>query len=546
MSLTKIYRSITYAEWKFVTAVFLTALIVLNIPYLYGWLAAPSGYVYNGINLLSSSDSPVYNSYITQAAQGNLIPINLFTLESQSHGVFHPVWATLGLASKVFGLSSLLTFQLARNVFSIFLIFGAYFFVSYFFEIVWQRKLSLLALVFSSGLGAWLVVPLLFFSNRSAISAPIDLWVPEANVFLSLYRMPHFIISWCLLMLVTLLTLLAIENQNFKYAVGGGIAALIWFSFHPYYVFYAFGIFAFYLFILFAVRHEINWKNVLMILIVFLISSPVLIYHGWLILTDSAISSRAMQNVTLTPGLIWVMTGYGLLFIMAILAIYQAVNSGKIKQNSKLLFLCSWFMANLLLVYMPIPWQRRMLQGWQLPMVLLSIWYIAWLLSRGGKTATWLRYRPMMVLISILFLFLTSAYVLTRDTFYYYSQTRSDLFYVALDDLAAMDYLSHLPQYQNVMASWLSGIMIPGYSGQKVFAGHGHETLNPLAKLKRTEWFYKSNSEDIAKQEFLSDNDINIIFFGEKEAQAGNFQPGTKPYLKLIYSSGQSALYQVL
>src|SRR6185295_7920784 len=141
--------------------------------------------------------------------------------------------------AKAFNLSASVAFHLTR-ILLIPIFFGvAYTYLAYLFNDVWRRKVALLFLSCSSGLGLIFIYHLALYPQNYAngvFNWPMDLWVPDINTFLTLFTSPHFIAASILVLAIFLLISLFVENNKYSYAVWAGIFGLALFSFHPFQV----------------------------------------------------------------------------------------------------------------------------------------------------------------------------------------------------------------------------------------------------------------------------------------------------------------------
>src|SRR4030043_189845 len=224
MTLKELVNSISKKEWRFVILLSIVLILITTLPYIYAAINAPSGYFWNGIHAITPGDSAVYFSYINQIKAGNWLLQDNFTSEPQTGGLFNLFWLTIGLLAKIFSLSPIWAFQLARSILIPFLVIALYLLASYFLENISQRKATMIFLCFSSGIGAYFVgifdklFP--YDPNSFVYKWLMDIWIPDSNIFLSIYQSPHFVFSLALMVCFFLLMILALKNNNFKYSLG--------------------------------------------------------------------------------------------------------------------------------------------------------------------------------------------------------------------------------------------------------------------------------------------------------------------------------------
>ncbi len=86
---------------------------------------------------------------------------------------------------------------------------------------------------------------------------------------------------------------------------------------------------------------------------------------------------------------------------------------------------------------------------------------------------------------------------------------------------------------------------LPAITGDKVYIGHLHQTVNYNQKLADLKWFFGTNEIDNQKETWLKAQKIDFVFYTKYEKSLGDFQPAQKPYLKLVYKNPEVEIYQV-
>lgn len=544
-------KSISKKELLFIGGMILLVIVLTAAPYLYGYFKAPADKVFIGGNFLSTSDIFVYYSYIEQAKAGNFIFQDLFTSENQNRVIFNIFWLAVGLAAKVFSLSSFFILQIFRIIFIPILIFTLYFFISFITKDKKQRFWGLLLLLFSSGLGDWLYI---YFNGLDygggAVNYPIDLWITEANIFLTMsYFAAHFMASLALMIWIFLLMYLALNHNKIKYSLSAGLLALILFNFHPFYIVSIFIILFSYLLVLFFFFNKKLWPLLKHLIVLGLIASPSILYHFYIISFDPITALRASQNLTLTPGLFAVLAGFGLIIFFAVLGIilfWRKYKELDIDQRSKYIFLITWLGVNFILIYFPISFQRRLLEGLEVPMVLLAVFGLVFLFQflNLGEVPGLRNICKNKVLLLFLFVICFCSTNLSNYSNSYAYSIEEDLYYTDKAKLEALNWLKANGDRDKVVFTDTSnGIYIPAYAGFKTYFGHWAETVFVEDKYERIKWFYKDNKNDEKKLKFLHDNNIGYIFW---DSQGDHFSPETKDYLEKIFENSEVEIYKVL
>lgn len=550
----ELIKSISKNEWRFVAVMALVMIVLVGLPYFYAFLRTPAGTIYNGLNSLTSGDNPIYYSWIEQNSRGEIFMKDPFTNEPQAVGLFNIFWFSVGLLSRIFNLSPIFAFHLSRLLLAPIFIFVAYVFISLFFPEATWRKTALIFLLFTSGIGAYFIAPLSFFdlSDKVGFWSPTDLWVPESITFLSLYKTPHFIASLIFMILIFLLMILSFSRKRLSYSIFAGFLALIYFNFHPYYIVTIFGSLGLYLLVLIFKEKKILYPQVGYYLLFIVLSSPSIFYHFWLLQNSPIMSWRNFQNVTLSPPFIFILIGYGFLWLLAGGGVFFLIKYKKF--NNYFLFLIVWLLFSIFLVIFPNQYQSRYTQGLHFSLVIFSIigYYglREMILKKINleKHGLWFDNRPLLAVLFILLLAISNIFNLFRDFYYFTFQPPpvKDYFYLPKEVVAAMKYLRQLPAGQTILAHPFDSFFIPGFSGQTVYAAHGIETINYEAKLPYLFWFFSSDKQAQKKYQFLINENIDYVFFRNQEKNLGLFNPDSKDYLKLVYQNLTVSVYQVI
>lgn len=91
-----------------------------------------------------------------------------------------------------------------------------------------------------------------------------------------------------------------------------------------------------------------------------------------------------------------------------------------------------------------------------------------------------------------------------------------------------------------ILTRFITGNMLPGISGRKVFIGHQISTINFPAKQAFVEKFYSNQMTIKEAQKFLKDNKIDYVFNGPEES---SLIPQTYPFLKPIFKNDLVVVY---
>jgi hypothetical protein len=531
-------------EIKFVWLISVILMIVTTLPYLFGYLTR-EGLYYTGAHIFSPIDTSVYYSYIEQVKDGHFLFSDLFTNGLNNPKLLNIFWLIVGLMARVTTLSAPITYQLARLLLIPLFMFVLYKFISFFIGdySVARKKLCFLYSIFASGLGSFLYFWL--HAGMNNVNLSMDVWVPEASNFLIIFTTPHFIASITLIISIFYLFWLSVENKKYRFSVSAGILALLLFNFHPFFVPTIYFVTLAYVIFLFIKNKKIDARSIWNYLFLVIISAPSVFYYFFLLLNNESLRIKAAQNICLTPGGLNFFISYGLGLLFAIFAMIYLVENKKI--NNKFLFLTVWFWASILLIYGPFNFQRRLTEGFQIPLTILA--FVGLVIIFDLLKIRWKFFRKIRLWqslpIFIILLCFTNALVYFGD--FSFLESKTQIVYLAKSTKEAVDwYRNNSNSNDTILASVINGNLIPGLIGRRVFLGHGIETIDFKVKIAELQDFFQDKKSEAAEKDFLIKNRINYLFYSDLERQLGSINPDAKYFLRKIYNKDGVEIFKVI
>ena len=542
-------NKLTREEKKFIWLVCIILIIITAIPYFYGYLIKGQDFYYTGINIFSPGDGPVYFSFIEQVKQGSFLLDDLHTNELNYTQLFNPFWFLVGLTAKIFSLPAAWAYHLFRLILTPIFLFSLYKFCSLFLagQTDKRKKLCFLYSIFATGLGGLFYIfflagltPYYFFDMS------MDIWVQESSNFLIILNSPHFIASISLIIGTFYFFFKSLETKQLKNSILAGILALLLFSFHPFYIPTIYLIPLAYLAVLFVINRKIYFQAILSYLILVLISLPSVIYYGYMLWQNVSLQIKNSQNLCLTPGGAIFFVSYGLGLLLAIFASVYLLEKERKKLSNYFLFLIVWFWLGILLLYGPFSFQRRLTEGWQIPLTILAFWGMLIIYDnlkiRWPAIKEW--HLKRFLVIFIFFFCFSNILVYVFD--FYYLAAKDEPIYLRLEIKKALDWYAGQTSFQEtLLTSKLIGNITPGLIARRVYWGHDIETLNYKWKMEKVLWFFRDNQDDQDKKDFLSQNRIDYIFYSDREKGMGSFNPAEKDYLQEVYNQDGVGIYRV-
>ncbi|UCE85859.1 MAG: hypothetical protein JSU66_16275, partial [Deltaproteobacteria bacterium] len=200
-----------------------------NLAWLDGLRGLPEGARLSGLHTLNAGDTPTYYAWIDQARRGHLRFRQLYTTEPHERALVNPLFLAVGGLAAATGLSNAAAYHLARVLLGIALVPLLYAFLCACLPDRPRRLGALAILLFAGGVG-WIWAA----AGAPPADWPIDLWVPEASVFLSLVESPLNLASYGLWALLSLAALRGLGGGGVGALAGAAVAAALLVAIRPY------------------------------------------------------------------------------------------------------------------------------------------------------------------------------------------------------------------------------------------------------------------------------------------------------------------------
>lgn len=512
-------------------------ILITAVPYVFGFINTPAGHTYSGIDYLAPGDTNTYFSMIEEVKQGHWSFHNLFTSEEHPAAYVNVLWLGVGLLARLFSLTPFIAFHLARILLISVLVYIVMCLLYYVFGQQHKKVLLGLGTIFLvSGMG--LFVDGFLHNPAASLQHPVDLWVTEAIPFLSVMHSPHFIASIALLVLSFFWLLRAFLEQRYLFAVFAGLSSAVLFSTHPFYVPTIYVISAVWAVALLVTNYQ-KYKRVIVSWIIFFgISAPILSYFLWLNNLNVVFREWSSANLLSSPNPWMYIIGFGWLIPFAVIGVVRTWGDVRFR----LLFY--WVIANIVLLYSPIAFQRRLVEGLQIPLGVFAVVGVWWLLKRA-RARSWYAAMACSVFL-VVFAPLGNLQMISQDIFLY-SDPGSMFYYMYYPlqgDIDAMRWLKdNTDDTDIILSSKEIGNFIPAYTGRRVFIGHKPQTLFSDVKVKLVRDFYENPSE---QKQFVSDWGITYVFYSAQDKTLDNFDPPAASFLVPVHATDTAIIYQVV
>jgi len=514
------------------------AMAITMLPYLFAWSlqgASPAfgWYGWLGYNL---DDSCVYLAWMRQAADGGFFQRNLFTTEPQVGRQFNLLFVVLGWTCGLTRLPPLAVYHLARIALGMALLRAVWWLLEQTLAQDRARRLAYLCVAFSAGLG-W--APGLW--RRSGIQSPVDVWQPEAITFLCLYLSPLFLAS--LLLMVGVLGWLWVAERTGQrwHALWAGLCGLALGNIHTYDVITVAAVWGLYLALRSAAERKARFDSWTRALFAGALTAVSTAHMFWVYRTETVFARRVSVPTTwpLEPALRYglPLLGYGLLVPLAVAGAWLLFRTARREQAPAVpyaaLFLAAWAVANPLVSYLPVSFQRKMLMGTHLPVAILAGVALAAALARLRGRA-W----ALATALCVVALFPTNARFLLRDAqnaIENRAQTNIQRPFLTTGELESLSWLRrNAPRGDAIQPLPWVGVapdgavgfadatvacFAPGLTGHAVHAGHWGETPDFGPTMNLWVRFLHPGTPDAWRQGLLRRSGVRWLLFSQKHRE---------------------------
>jgi hypothetical protein len=526
--------------------VWLTLGVITTIPYLVANLRTPPGHVFTGV-LSAYDDTFTYFAWIRQSADGHLLLRDLFTSEPQPGEFFLPLWNIIGFTPRLTGASLGLTFHIARLLAGLLLLIAARAVAQSVMKSRARVRYTLWLYAMSGGLG-WLVYALKTRNNlfgAVSIAGSVDLDMPEAIAFRSVFAQVHFAMGIALLCYsIKLFSSALVENKP-RRAFGAGLLGSLLALVHPYIVVVVVSV----IFVIVLTRMLIagmrkgGRKDYISIAQTFAAFGAALIpgvgYLFYLNRTNEVLREWLRVTDTLSPAPREYVLGFGVLAALAVVGFRLLWSSRPV--YGRLLLI--WALVQAGLLYVPMSFQRRLVEGLQLPLAIAASVAVFWVAKRlfsvGASSHRKVFLAGVIAICSITNIgFIVGQLAATGNA----SATDSRR-YAPVDLVAAFEWLRQTDPDAVLFSHYLTGNLAPSMTGLRVFLGHYGQTINADEKGAQVTAFYTGAMDAAFARQLFAKNGVRYVIYGPFErASYDAFVP--PPCLRLARRFGEVDVFE--
>ncbi len=497
-------------------------------PYPLAGLLTPPGYRFTGM-LANPMDGFSYLAKMREAAAGAWLLHLPYTSEPHQPVFVYPQYLLLGKLAAITGLPLLLVYQAAQLLAGLFFLGTAYVFLASVISPRAQRRTTFLLLASAGGL-SWLT------SLWGIVGA--DAGIQLTNSFYSLFSNPHFSLAAALLLIPMIAAVRG--GLSWRGAAVATLANCLLALLAPFLLVTQFSVLGLWA----ALRTVRDRRLPLPAGFAVAVAAPAALaavqalrFYG-----DPILSGWTAQNVIPSPPLWSYAVGYGVLLPFAAAGAVAALRSperaGLTPEGA--LLAAVWAVLTPFLVYLPVLWQRRLIQGYDIPLAVLAAAGLhAVLLPR---LAPRLQHRAVITFIAVALL--GNLWLLA--TTLVGAQLLREPHYITDADMRALEWLGdHAGRDEIVLASPIMANLVPVWSAARVYWGHPFETLDSQEKRSRVERFYSAGAGAAERCELLRDAGVTLVYAGPVEARLGPAGLANTPGFTPVFQEGGVTIYRV-
>ncbi len=543
------------AEPRLLHLIVLLHALLIVLPYAWAALIVPSDATWGGL-LYSPDDQNVHLAWARQAHDGHFFVRDLFTTENLTDGshplFFNALTFLIGGLSRLTALDPVFWYHALRVLASVLGLYALHSLTKR-WSSDWRVRLSTVALAAFAGGAGWIgnIFPQVLASHVwiDRPDGSLILMMPEAWGFASNFLFALNAASFWLLCLAYERLLRAREGDR-KALIVAAIAAFFLSNIHTYDALPLIATIAL-ASLLQSRRGPKNWKPSLVVI------GAACLPIAWQFLVFRGSSEFRLKALTPTPSppLLDVLLSYSPLLILAVIGLVamrqkrlQVLEAGRV-------WPWVWLVTTLILIYAPVSFARKMIEGVHLPLAFLAaLGLVAMLekLPQAGRRAAWVSLVAMLSLSMVNF----AAWCISPRIWGDNNISRGPVMpplYLTRGDAGALAFLNAQPESgkrgQAVLCYPKLGSYVPRATGLSVFAGHWAETLHLTGsggKLSQMAGFYAGAISPDEARAWLKANHIGWVIEGQYESGFFNSNLSRRyPFLEQAWAEKGTKVFRV-
>jgi hypothetical protein len=272
-------------------------------------------------------------------------------------------------------------------------------------------------------------------------------------------------------------------------------------------------------------------QNILRLVGLGLISSPIVIYTAIKFLTDAFLIQWARQNIILSPPAIDYLLAYCLMIPFVVIGLKKLIKDRPIR----VYLLIGWLILFPILAYFPYNLQRRLPEGIWVAVAVLAV------ACFSGEVTPFFKKLPIVLYLS----FLSPVIILLGGTLGWMNPS-TPIFRPAAEIQAFNALSDKITPGQVVLAAYDTSNALPAWVPGRTLIGHGPESIH-LAEIRpEVESFFQSTTSDQTRLDLIRQFQIDFVFYGPEEQDLGTWSPDSFDRLSPVYQEGNWKIYRVL
>ncbi len=547
---SRAYPAFALALLRDIWLIWLALALLTTLPYVAAALRTPAGHVFTGV-LTAYDDTFAYFAWIRQGGQCRFLMCDPYTSEAQSCEFFLPLWSLLGLCARSSGVPIALTYHAARLLAGLLLLAVARSVAGSVMKSKTRVRYTLWLYATSGGFG-WLVF---VFGNRGALfgataaAGSVDLNLPEAIAFRSVFSQVHFVVGAALVCGGIKLLFSGIVEKRARRAFLAGVLVSVVSVVHPYMVAVVCGVAGAALlaspWLSGSTAPQRNYYSSALTTAAFALGAiPGISYLIYLKRSNEVLREWLRITDTFSPAPWEYALGFGIVTALAVWG-FRLMCDRRAPYGRLLLI---WAVVQASLLYAPVSFQRRFVEGLQLPLSIAAS-VALFQISRSFFTGHASSPRRKVILAGVLaFASITNIGFIIGQTIARGAASGSTdpRRYLPGDLASALDWLrTNSKQNGVVFSSYLTGNVVPSETGLRVFLGHYAQTLRNDEKGAQVIAFYTNTMSDEAARRLFSQHRVGYIIYGPFEHDiASTFVPPN--WLRLVHRTGEVEIFEVI
>jgi hypothetical protein len=509
---------------------------ITSLPYLYASLSTPRDLVYTGL-MFDVPDHAQYWSWVT-ASRKALFINNMMTPEPNAPLFMNPTMWALARIQMTLGLSFPSLFQVWRLIAIALLVPALWAFSNTMVLERERRSTAFLIALLGSGFG-WSLIMAKKLAGGADAPWPNDLYTVEPNTFWALLGYPYITLAHALILLTMLNIWLAHRRKMAApWLLAAGAATCLSIS-HAYDLITVYAVLGMFGIVVWIRQRRFPARLALIGIVIVACSGPMALYYQRMTTSDplwQAILRQYANAGVWTPPHAHLVVLMGLPLVLAVIAVLS-----RGAWSEERIFIVTWAAVGLVLIYLPVVYQIKLLSGWQFPIAILAAH--AW---HEGIARRAERLLPSRWAFAVLLLLVgsTNAYLFVWR--FVELRRHSEPYYLHRDSMDALSWLStNSGPADVVLAPADVGRFVPNYGASRSYLAHWAMTNRFFERRSNVETFFSPETAPEWRARLMNNEHITLVLQSDwPPSTHGVFDPGSSADMLLIFTRPHAKIYR--